>query len=182
MTIKITTLEDYIDNKIIHSSRRTTIEVYFDGLCHPRGIACFGFIIKNGANTIHREYGLAENNSTNNAAEYTGIIKALEWLIANNYQNESIVINGDSQLVIQQIKRNFRVKAPTIIPLYHKAVSLVSKFNHIQFEWIPREQNKEADSLSYFAYTMSYTEPYNEYNNTQEDKSESSEGYSLPPF
>jgi ribonuclease HI len=47
---------------------------------------------------------LAANNSTNNVAEYTGIIRALEWLIANNYQNESIVINGDSQLVIQQIK------------------------------------------------------------------------------
>jgi hypothetical protein len=53
----MTTGEDYIDNKIIHSSARTTIEVYFDGLCHSGGIGCFGFIIENGANTIHREYG-----------------------------------------------------------------------------------------------------------------------------
>ena len=100
--------DDYNNRKQIH--------VYFDGLCQPvnsGGIACFGFIIKNGANIIHREYGRAANNSTNNVAEYTGVIKALEWLIANNYQNESIVINGDSQLVIQQIKRNFKVKAPS---------------------------------------------------------------------
>jgi ribonuclease HI len=59
---------------------------------------------------------------------------------------------GDSQLVIQQIKRNFKVKAHNIIPLYHDAISLISKFKHIQFELIPREQNKEADRLSNMAY------------------------------
>src|SRR5215212_7955795 len=123
-------------------NNRKQIQVFFDGLCepvNPGGIACFAFIIKDGTNTIHRGYGLAANDSTNNVAEYTAVIKALEWLIANNYQNESIVINGDSQLVIQQIKRNFKVKAPSIIPLYRKAMSLIWKFNHIQFEWIPRE-------------------------------------------
>ena len=52
-------------------------------------------------------------------------------------------------------------------------MSLVSKFNQIQFEWIPREQNKEADSLSYYAYTMTYTEAHK---NTLEDKSVSCEG------
>ena len=74
------------------------------------------------------------------------------WLLTNNYQNESIVIKGDSQLVIKQIKRNFKVKAPNIIPLYRDAMSLISKFKHIQFELIPREQNKEADRLSNLAY------------------------------
>jgi ribonuclease HI len=103
-------------------------------------------------NTIHSEYGLVARNSTNNVAEYTGIIKALEWLLANNYENESIIIRGDSLLVINQIERNFKVKAPTIIPLYHKVMSLISKFNNIQFEWIPRGQNKEADRLSNHAY------------------------------
>jgi ribonuclease HI len=84
--------------------------------------------------------------------EYTRIIKALEWLLANNYENENIIIRGDSQLVINQIKASFKVKAPKIIPLYLKVVSLISKFNYIQFEWISREKNKEADKLSYLAY------------------------------
>src|SRR5690242_19903831 len=96
----------------------------------PWRYSMFGFIIKNGTNTIHGEYGQAANNSTNNVAEYTGIIKALEWLIANNYQNENIVIKGDSQLVIQQMKGNFKVKAPTIILLYRKAMSLISNFTN----------------------------------------------------
>src|SRR5919202_6696723 len=103
-------------------------------------------------NTIHSEYGLAARNSTNNVAEYTGLIRALEWLIANNYQNESIVVKGDSQLVIQQIKRKFRVNAPNIIPLYRYAMSLIQKFKHIEFELIPRDQNYEADRLSNMAY------------------------------
>jgi ribonuclease HI len=155
MTTKIATLEDYIDNKIIHSSPRTTIEVYFDGLCqpvNPGGTACFAFIIKNGHNTIHSEYGLAAHNSTNNVAEYTALIRALEWLLANNYENKKILVRGDSQLVIRQIEGNFKVKAPNIIPLYRKVMSLISKFKHIQFELIPREENKKADRLSNLAY------------------------------
>jgi ribonuclease HI len=153
-----TTIEDYVDNKIheiISSFPRKIIQVFFDGLCqpcNPGGTACFAFVIKKDYNTIHSEYGLAANNSTNNVAEYTALIRSLEWLLTNNYQNESIVIKGDSQLVIQQIKRNFKVKAPNIIPLYRDAMSLISKFKHIQFELIPREQNKEADRLSNLAY------------------------------
>ena len=152
----ITTIEQYNNNGVLPAMPQSTIEVYFDGLCqpyNPGGTACFAFIVKNEeGNTIHSEYGLAAHNSTNNVAEYTGIIKALEWLIANNYQNESLIIKGDSQLVIQQIKREFKVNAPNIIPLYHDAMSLISKFKHIQFELIPREQNKEADRLSNLAY------------------------------
>lgn len=152
----ITTIKQYNNNGVLSATPQSTIEVYFDGLCqpyNPGGTACYAFIIKNEeGNTIHREYGLAARNSTNNIAEYTGVIKALEWLIENNYQNQTIVIMGDSLLVIHQIKKEFKVKAPTIIPLYRKAMSLISKFNHIQFEWIPREQNKEADRLTCRAY------------------------------
>jgi ribonuclease HI len=164
----ITTLDDYNNkNDRAASSRllppRTNIEVYFDGLCqpcNPGGIACYAFIIKKERNTIHSGYGLSANNNTNNVAEYTGIIKSLEWLLANNYENESIIIRGDSLLVINQIERNFKVKAPTIIPLYHKAMSLIFKFNNIQFKWIPREQNKQADRLSNYAYRKVITDNY----------------------
>src|SRR5919198_6051160 len=142
MTTKmVPTIEDYTDirtSEIIHTFPRKTIQVYFDGLCqpcNPGGIACYAFIIKNKEeNTIYSEYGLAANVSINNVAEYTAIIKALEWLLANNYENENIIIKGDSQLVICQIKRNFKVRAPNIIPLYRKVMSLISKFNCIQIE------------------------------------------------
>jgi ribonuclease HI len=76
--------------------------------CNPGGITCYAFIIKDDKNTIHRDYGLAEHNSTNNVAEYTGIIKALQWLITNKYENEKIIVRGDSQLIVSQIKESSR--------------------------------------------------------------------------
>ena len=139
----------------LDNNNSSQIQVYFDGLCqpcNPGGTACYAFIIKKEENEIYREYGLAAHNSTNNVAEYTAIINALKWLIANNFTNQNILIKGDSQLVIQQIKRKFKVKAPNIIPLYREAMSLISKFKHVQFELIPRLQNKEADRLSNIAY------------------------------
>jgi ribonuclease HI len=134
-----------------------TIKVYFDGLCqpfNPGGIACYAFIIKE--NEQVGQYGLAEEpfsiNASNNVAEYTGVLKALEWLIKNNYENKNILVRGDSKLVIFQLKGRYKVKAERIINLYKQSIDLICKFNNIGFEWIPREKNKEADALSYKAY------------------------------
>ena len=77
------------------------IQVYFDGLCqpyNPGGIACYAFVIlakkehEQKQQQYYSEYGLAaepfSDSATNNVAEYTGIIKALEWLLKkNNYNN-----------------------------------------------------------------------------------------------
>jgi ribonuclease HI len=98
--------------------------------CNPGGTACYAFIIKKEQVTVYSDYGPAAHNSTNNVAEYTAIIKALEWLLANDYENESVIIKGDSRLVISQVKREFKVKSLNIIPLYRKAMSLISKFNN----------------------------------------------------
>jgi ribonuclease HI len=161
----------YKDISNAGNSSNKQLEVFFDGLCqpyNPGGIACYAFIIKKQQgrpHTIHSEYGLAaepfSDHATNNVAEYTGIIKALEWLLQqqrrtesdNHIANERVIIKGDSQLVIYQIKGKYKVKAIKIIPLYQKVMSLISKFNDIHIEWIPREKNSEADKLSNYAYT-----------------------------
>jgi ribonuclease HI len=148
------------------SAGSNEIQVYFDGLCqpyNPGGIACYAFVIlaKKGheqKQQQYSEYGLAaepfSDNATNNVAEYTGIIKALEWLLEkDNYNNnQKIIVRGDSQLVISQLNGKYKVRAIKIIPLYQKAKSLLSKFKDIKIEWIPRDNNKEADKLSNKAY------------------------------
>ena len=148
--------------RIVDSSNK--IQVYFDGLCqpyNPGGIACYAFVIvaKKGHEQEHQqysEYGLAaepfSDSATNNVAEYTGIIKALDWLLEYNYNDQKIIIRGDSQLVINQINGKYKVRAVRIIPLYQKVKSLLSKFKDIKIEWIPRDKNKEADKLSNKAY------------------------------
>lgn len=153
------------------------IEVYFDGLCqpyNPGGIACYAFVIKkygynnnnNNNNdetcvgqTIYSQYGLAAEpfriDASNNVAEYMGIVKALERLLLLphlNDDNSKIIVRGDSKLVVYQIKGKYKVKASRIVPLHQTVMSLISKFKVLNIEWVPREQNMDADRLSNKAY------------------------------
>ncbi|HEY6883217.1 MAG TPA: reverse transcriptase-like protein [Nitrososphaeraceae archaeon] len=85
-----------------------------------------------------------------------GIIKALERLLLLlpqlNGENSKIIVRGDSKLVVYQIKGKYKVKASRIVPLHQTVMSLISKFKVLNIEWIPREQNRDADMLSNKAY------------------------------
>lgn len=133
--------------------------MYFDGLCLPKnpgGVATYGFVAKRGAKTVHEEGGLAAPpytpEATNNVAEYTGVLKALEWARREGLTAEKILVRGDSELVIKQIKGEYKVKSPSIVSLFTQVRDLAREFSAISFEWIPREQNKEADALTNRAY------------------------------
>jgi ribonuclease HI len=141
------------------------IEVYFDGLCqpvNPGGIACYAFVVKSSGRTIHSEYGVAEEpfskDSTNNVAEYTALAKALEWLIAHNLASGKVEVKSDSQLVVNQLSGNYKVKAKRIIPLYKQVLLLKTKFSNIDIMWVPREKNSEADRLTNVAYNKALQE------------------------
>ena len=135
------------------------MEIYFDGLCqpiNPGGIACYAFVVKSDGKTIYSDYGLAtepfSRDSTNNVAEYTGLAKALEWLVENNLISDKVEINSDSQLIVNHLIGLYKVKAKRIVPLYQKVLLLKSKFHDLQIHWVPREENKEADMLTNEAY------------------------------
>lgn len=136
------------------------IKVYFDGACepiNPGGIATFGYVIFRDYEKIIEGKGIASepfsSQASNNVAEYTALIKALEWLISNNYKNDNVHVCGDSQLTIRQMTGKYAVKAERLLPLYARAQELAAQFGSIKFEWIPREKNEEADNLTHQAYT-----------------------------
>jgi ribonuclease HI len=135
------------------------IEVYFDGLCqpiNPGGISCYAFLVKSRGRILHSDYGVAgepfSDDSTNNVAEYTALIKALQWLLENNLGSAKIEIKSDSQLIVNQLTGDYKVKSKRIISLYKQALLLKSKFQDIQIKWIPRQKNREADRLTNKAY------------------------------
>ena len=141
------------------------IEVYFDGLCqpiNPGGISCYAFIVKSDGTTIYTEYGVAgepfSENSTNNVAEYTALAKALQWLLANNYSSQKVEVKTDSQLVVNQLAGDYKVKARRIMSLYKEVLFLKSKFQDIQIKWISRDKNREADKLTNKAYNKALQE------------------------
>lgn len=135
------------------------IEAYFDGLCEPKnpgGVATFGFVVHRDGKTVHEGHGLAatpySEGATNNVAEYTGVLKALEWFLLQGLEKERINVRGDSELVIKQLKGEYKVKSPLLAPLYRKLKEMASKFPSLTFEWVPRERNREADRLTNLAY------------------------------
>ena len=96
--------------------------------------------------------------STNNVAEYTALAKALQWLLANNLASTKIEIKSDSQLVVNQLTGDYKVKAKRIISLYKQILILKSKFQDIEIKWVPREKNREADRLTNKAYNKALQE------------------------
>jgi ribonuclease HI len=141
------------------------IEVYFDGLCQPKnpgGIACYAFIVKSLGSTIYSDYGVVgkpfSEDSTNNVAEYTALVKALQWLLEKDLGSAKVEIKSDSQLVANQLTGHYKVKAKRIISLYKQVLLLKSKFQDIQIKWVPREENREADRLTNKAYNKALQE------------------------
>lgn len=132
--------------------------VYFDGACEPHnpgGIATWGIAVYDSEkNPLHTDCGLAcmpfSKQSTNNYAEYSALIKALQYCI--EVKAESVSIFGDSQLVVKQMQGLFKVKSPNILPLYEQAVSLTKGIKKVKITWVPREQNAVADKMSKQAY------------------------------
>lgn len=129
------------------------VHVHFDGACQPPhggGVATYGFTVE-GPGLYHEERGLAvppwTPRATNNVAEYTAAIRALEWLSDQGYSGP-VRVMGDSQLVIRQIQGLYKVKALHLKEYHAHLLRLAQKFEQVDFAWIPREANARADELS----------------------------------
>jgi len=135
------------------------LEVWVDGLCepvNPGGTACYGYVIKEDGKTICTNYGTIGKgpNMTNNVAEYTALIRALQKIKSLKLSEQKILVKSDSRLVALGMSQNWKIKAPRILPLYDQAKALAAGVN-VTFQWIPREQNQEADELCRIAYESS---------------------------
>ncbi len=136
------------------------IYVNCDGLCEPTnpgGTACYGWIAYRDREKIGEGYGVVCSGpgATNNVAEYTAVIKVLEWLLEKGFAAERIEVRSDSQLCIYQLTGDYAVRSSRIKPLYKKVKNLAKKFASLKFHWVPREKNEEADELSRKAYAES---------------------------
>lgn len=136
-----------------------TILIHFDGLCEPKnpgGVATFGFTVDRDGRRAHEGSGLAAKpyspGATNNVAEYTGILRALEWIVERGLEKEPVVVRGDSELIIKQLNGEYKVRSPLLAPLHQRVRELSFKFPSIKFEWVPREENRDADALTNRAY------------------------------
>ena len=109
-------------------------------------------VILEWANGLILEQSLCFNfKETNNQVEYEALIASLS--LAKEIGVSGLIAKGDSQLVTNQIKGEFQTKEPQLSRYLHKVRTLVQSLNYFQIEYIPREQNAQADLLSKLANT-----------------------------
>jgi ribonuclease HI len=121
------------------------ITAYTDGASSgnpgPMGIGVV--LIKDGF--VVEELSEYLGDGTNNIAEYTAVIKALQTV--HSMGETEAHIRSDSELVVRQLNNEYKVKDPELI-LLKKHVEHLCIGMKVSFEHIPREKNKEADKLS----------------------------------
>lgn len=122
------------------------LEIYIDGASKgnpgPSGI---GVVICRDSQTI-KNISSFIGNTTNNVAEYTALIYGLQQGLM--LKVERIKINTDSQLLYRQLKKIYKIKNPNILGLYNQVQHLISAFQEVSFNHIPREKNRGADKLA----------------------------------
>ena len=139
-----------------HRSSNKRFYCYFDGGSRP-----FEMIAGAGA-VIYMDEGEGEEKklseiwssffrlpsfSSNNVAEYTGLILGLKKCV--ELQLTDLTVKGDSELIVKQIRKEYKVLHPNLIILHAQATSLIKKLPEVpHFEHIPRKQNFRADELS----------------------------------
>ena len=123
------------------------ITAYFDGGSRGNpGLAGWGAYIANDDGTVLAGLSGALGVATNNVAEYHGLIAALQWAADNDVT--ALAVKGDSLLLVEQMRGNYKVKNEGLKPLHMKARMLVMQIGNVSFAHVPREKNKDADRLS----------------------------------
>jgi probable phosphoglycerate mutase len=133
------------------------IVAYIDGGARGNpGPAAFGVRIERPDGSLVVEFGESIGIATNNVAEYRGLLAALEWAQAQNYS--PVHVRSDSQLLVQQMLGNYKVRNAGLQPLHAKARRLATEIGGVTFEHVRREKNTHADRLANAAMDEASTE------------------------
>lgn len=110
------------------------------------GRASSAFVVYNNEELLYSDATYL-GITTNNVAEYNGVILALEWVV-KNLKNEKIIFNLDSELVVKQLTGIYKIKDNTLKELSMKVNKLIKENNlEIDFVHVRREKNAFADKL-----------------------------------
>ena len=121
--------------------------LYFDGACKGNpGKGGSGAVLYKNSKIIWSDSILLDGITTNNRAEYNGLILGLNE--AKNRSIKNLIVKGDSKLVIQQMAGKYKINSEGLIPLYEQAINISKYFNQIKFTHIKREYNKKADEIA----------------------------------
>jgi ribonuclease HI len=126
------------------------IVAYIDGGARGNpGPAGYGVRIEDSDGLVLAELHAPLGTATNNVAEYQGLLAALRHAAESGHRE--LLVRSDSELLVKQMRGEYRVKNPGLQPLHREASSLAARFDRVRFEHIPRSKNAEADRLANLA-------------------------------
>lgn len=126
------------------------LTLHFDGGSRGNpGPAGYGMVLSAEDGTPLVTIGSYVGNATNNVAEYRGLIRGMEEALKLGATRLRVV--GDSELVIRQMRGEYKVRNAGLKPLFDRADELASKFSSIEFEHTRRHNNSLADKLANLA-------------------------------
>lgn len=122
------------------------ITAYIDGGARgnpgPAGYGVYIQLPDGSVEELHGALGIA----TNNVAEYNGLLAALQWAVDHGHR--VVKIKADSELLVKQMRGEYKVKNEGLQSLAARARRLIGQLDRVTFEHVRREHNKEADRLS----------------------------------
>lgn len=110
------------------------------------GPAAYGVIVRNAKGEVIARLKKYIGRSSNNVAEYYGLIAALDY--AEQHGVRAVRVEADSELMVKQMRGQYKVKSPDLQPLYERAKKMSQGFDSFRIEHVYREQNREADLLA----------------------------------
>ncbi|MEU6725337.1 bifunctional RNase H/acid phosphatase [Nonomuraea wenchangensis] len=113
------------------------------------GPAGYGAVVKDAASgQVLAEAAEAIGVTTNNVAEYRGLIAGLQAVLRVGGEGAAVAVRMDSKLVVEQMAGRWKIKNEGLRPLASEAGALVRRLRVTEWTWIPRERNKHADRLA----------------------------------
>jgi len=110
------------------------------------GPAAYGVIIRDARGEIVAKLKKYIGRMTNNVAEYYGLIAAMDY--AQSHAIRALRIESDSELLVKQMRGQYKVKSEDLRPLFERAQKMSKTFDSFRIEHVYREQNREADTLA----------------------------------
>lgn len=109
------------------------------------GPAASGAVLLDPAGNVIEEVGLYLGIATNNVAEWNALIIGLQKAVERGIKR--LAVRLDSELVVKQMRGEYRVKHVDLQPLHRRAQSLLRSFEHVDIKHVRRNENKLADGL-----------------------------------
>jgi ribonuclease HI len=110
------------------------------------GPASYALILKDGSGKVVFQLGKKLGRQTNNVAEYYALLSALDYSVSHGIKR--LRVRSDSELLVRQMKGQYRVKSADLKPLHERASKLARQLEYFVIEHVPREMNREADALA----------------------------------